>query len=318
MPWTFDLLDPPYGHVTEGPVWDGSALLFTHIQESRIMRYDPQSGSCGVFRENTNCANGLAYDAQGRLYACEGGASIDARRVVRYEPGGGVTVLADRFEGKRLNIPNDLVVDSENRVWFTDPYYEGAAGPWSFDRVNKELDHDSVYRLDPQPNGAYTIQRVTFATTRPNGLVFSLDYKTLYVAQSGRRPEEKRELRAYPVRDDLTLEHHAVLYDFGEHRGIDGMCLDEEGNIVATAGYELGGPGPMIYVFSPTGKVLERHPLACKRPTNCAFGDGDLKTLYVTTTEGHLFRARTGRRGRKMYPEGGVSRALPQTAPARK
>ncbi len=301
MSWKFELLDPPYGNVSEGPAWDGSGLLFTRIQQSRIMRYDPETGAVTVWRENTNCANGLTFDAQGRLYGCEGGATIDARRVVRYEPGGGVTVLADCFEGKRLNIPNDIVADPAGRLWFTDPYYEGAAGPWSFDRSNKELDHDSVYRLDPLPDGRYAIHRVTFDTTRPNGLLFSLDYQTLYVAQSG-RGDELRQLRAYPVRADLSLGPAEILHDFGEHRGIDGMRLDVEGNIIATAGWENGGPGPSIYVFSPSGEVLERHPAPAKRPTNCAFGGPDFQTLYVTTTEGHLFRIRTERRGRLLYP----------------
>lgn len=205
MPWTFETLDPAYGGVSEGPVWNGATLLFTRIQQSRIMRYDPATGAVTVWRENTNCANGLTLDAQGRLYACEGGASVDARRVVRYEPGGGVTVLADRYDGRRLNIPNDLVVDPDGRIWFTDPFYEGAAGPWSEDRANKELGHDAVYRLDPQPDASYRIMRVTFDTTRPNGLLFSLDHRTLYVAQSGRRPDEARQLRAYPVKADKTL-----------------------------------------------------------------------------------------------------------------
>ncbi|HZS52063.1 MAG TPA: SMP-30/gluconolactonase/LRE family protein [Bryobacterales bacterium] len=301
LSWQFELMDPPYGAVSEGPVWTGSKLLFTHIQESRILQYDPATGLCAVFRDGTNCANGLALDQQGRLYGCEGGATADARRVVRYEAGGGVTVLADSFEGKRLNIPNDLVLDPQGRVWFTDPFYEGAAGPWSFDRANKELNHDSVYRLDPQPDGSYSIHRVTFDTTRPNGLLFSLDYQTLYVAQSGRLPEEKRQLRAYPVRSDGRLGAAEVLHDFGEHRGIDGMRLDVEGNIIATAGWELGGPGPSIYVFSASGEVLERHAVPAKRPTNCCFGGGELSDLYVTTTEGHLFRAHTGRCGRR-YP----------------
>jgi gluconolactonase len=296
--WNFEMLDPAYGGVTEGPAWDGSGLLFTRIQQSRIMRYDPAAGACTIYRENTNYANGLTFDAQGRLYACEGGATVDARRVVRYNADGSVTVLADRYEGKRLNIPNDLVVDPEGRVWFTDPYYEGAAGPWSFDRANKELEHDSVYRLDPRPDGSYSITRVTFDTTRPNGLVFSLDYRTLYVAQSGRGPTEERQLRAYPVKADKTLGAPEILHDFKEHRGIDGMRLDREGNIIAVAGWELGGPGPMVYVFSPAGDVLETHPVPCRRPTNCAFGGEDLTTLYVTTIEGFLFRARTERVGR--------------------
>ncbi len=302
MSWQFDLIDGPYGGVTEGPAWDGSALYYTRIQHSLIMKYDPGSGAISVFRENTNCANGLNFDRSGRLYGCEGGATVDARRVVRYEPDGGVTVLVGNFEGKRLNIPNDLAIDLDDRVWFTDPYYEGAAGPWSFDRGNKELDHDSIYRLDPGRNGAWSITRVTFDTTRPNGLLFSSDYKTLYVAQSGRGPDEKRQLRAYPVRGDLSLDAPTLLHDFGEHRGIDGMVLDSEGNIVATAGWELGGPGPMIYVFAPSGKVLEQHPVPCLRPTNCTFTGPDLSTLYVTSTEGHLFRARTERRGFLLYP----------------
>ena len=302
MPWNFELIDQPYGGVSEGPAWDGSVLFFTHIQQSRIMKYDPKTGAVTVFRENTNCANGLNFDRQGRLYGCEGGATVDARRMVRYEPSGGVTVLADSFEGKRFNIPNDLALDLEGRVWFTDPYYEGAAGPWSFDRANKELDHDSVYRLDPQPDGKYSIHRVTFDTTRPNGLLFSRDYRTLYVAQSGREPEEKRQLRAYPVQGNLTLGAPSVLHDFGANRGIDGMCLDEEGNIVATAGWELGGPGPMIYVFAPSGEVLEQHPVPARRPTNCAFGGADMTTLFVTTIEGHLFRTETQRRGSLLYP----------------
>jgi gluconolactonase len=302
MSWNFETLDPAYGGVTEGPVWDGSGLLYTRIQQSRIMRFDPQSGKCSVWREDTNCANGLTLDSSRRLYACEGGATVDARRVVRYEADGNVRVLADRYDGKKLNIPNDLVVDPEDRVWFTDPYYEGAAGAWSQDRAHKELEHDSVYRLDPEPDGAYRIYRVTFDTTRPNGLLFSPDYRTLYVAQSGRGPDEKRELRAYPVKADRTLGEPRLLHDFGEHRGIDGMCLDSDGNILATAGWELGGPGPGIYVFSPSGELLEIHPVPCRRPTNCAFGGEDFRTLFVTTIEGFLFRARTDRTGRPLWP----------------
>ena len=293
MTWNFELLQPPYGDVSEGPVWDGSALFYTQIQACRIMRYDPQTEKLTVHRTGTNYANGLVMDAGKRILACEGGA----RRVVRYEPDGNVTVLIDAFEGQRLNIPNDLVLDLQGRVWFTDPFYEGAGGPFSYDRANKELDHDSVYRLEPTAKGHFEIQRMTSDTTRPNGLLFSLDHQTLYVAQSGRRPEEKRELRAYPIGDDGRLKDFTVLHDFGEYRGVDGMCLDTAGNIVATAGFELGGPGPSIYVFSPSGKVLERHDVPAMRPTNCAFGDEDLSTLYVTSTEGHLFRARTDLQG---------------------
>jgi gluconolactonase len=298
MEWTFETLEPAYGGVTEGPVWDGSGLLYTHIQQSRILRYDAETGAITVWRGNTNFANGLTVDMQGRLYGCEGGATPEASRVVRYERDGGVTVLADRYEGKALNMPNDIVVDPQGRVWFTDPYYEGAAGPWSFDRSYKQLEHDSVYRLDPRPDGSYAITRATFDTTRPNGLLFSLDYSVLYVAQSGRERTEKRQLRAYPVKADGALGDAAVLHDFGANRGIDGMRLDAEGNIVAAAGWELGGPGPMIYVFSASGAVLETHPVPCTRPTNVAFGGPGLTMLYVTTIEGFLFRTPTDHKGR--------------------
>jgi gluconolactonase len=296
MSWEFELLQEPYGGVSEGPVWRDGGLFYTQIQACRLMRFDAAEGSFAVHRDDTNYANGLCPDAEGRILACEGGG----RRVVRYEADGGTTMLVDSFEGKKLNMPNDLVTDPLGRVWFTDPFYEGAAGPFSYDRANMELDHESVYRLEPGADGGWTNHRATFDTTRPNGLLFSLDHRVLYVAQSGRRADEKRQLRAYPVNDDGSLGDGEVLHDFGEHRGIDGMRLDTEGNLIATAGWELGGPGPSIYVFSPTGEVLERHDVPAQRPTNCCFGGDDLTDLFVTTTEGHLFRARTERRGRPL------------------
>ena len=298
MSWHFEHVDGPYGNVTEGPAWDGEALLFTSIQQCRIMRYDPTTGKSTVHREDTNYANGLMLDPNGVLYACEGGA----RRVVRYEADGSATSLTDGFEDKRLNIPNDLAIDLQGRVWFTDPYYEGSGGDWTEDVANKDLDHDSVYRLDPQDDGSWSINRVTFDTTRPNGLLFSLDHSVLYVAQSGRLEEELRELRAYPVNADGSLGEMEVLHDFGAHRGIDGMCLDTEGNIIATAGWAQGGPGPSIYVFSSSGEVLERHEVPADRPTNCTFAEEGLSVLYVTTIDGYLFRVETERQGRLLYP----------------
>lgn len=299
MTWKFEQIGGPYGNVTEGPAWDGEALLFTSIQQSRIMRYDPETGKSTVYREHTNEANGLMFDSGGVLYGCEGGA----RRIVRYEADGTATSLTDGFENRRLNIPNDLAIDPQGRVWFTDPFYEGSAGAWSEDLANKDLDHDSVYRLDPQHNDSWSINRATFDTTRPNGLLFSLNHDVLYVAQSGRREDEYRQLRAYTVNDDDLLGEMEVLHDFGANRGIDGMCLDTDGNIIATAGWRQGGAGPSIYVFSPSGEVLERHDVPVDRPTNCTFGDSDLTTLYVTTIEGYLFRVRIERQGRLLYPQ---------------
>ena len=298
MSWDFIAVQGPFGGTSEGPAWDGESLLFTHIPESKIYRFNPETSTTEVFRENTNCANGLMFDESGNLYACEGGG----RRVVRYESDS-TEVLAESYEGSRFNVPNDLAIDIQGRVWFTDPFYEGAGGPWSEDRSNKELDHDSLYRIDMTDGKSTAVSRVTEDTTRPNGLLFSLDYQTLYVAQSGRLPEEERQLRAYPVNSDGSLGSHEVIHDFGEHRGIDGMVLDADGNIVAAAGYKAGGPGPLIYVFSASGEVLETHPTPFDRPTNCSFGGEDLSTLYVTTGDGFLLRAFTERQGRLNFPK---------------
>jgi gluconolactonase len=285
MSWTFEQVAGPFGF-TEGPVWDGQALLFSDIPNHRVMRYDPATGATSEYRTGTNEGNGLQIDRQGRLYCCEGAG----RRVTRFEKDGGTTVLADRFEGRRLNSPNDLAIDTRGRIWFTDPRY-------GEDRSDMELDHESVFRLDPRPDGSYSIRRMTYDTTRPNGLLLSPDEKTLYVAQSEYGAVRKRELRGYPICDDDTLGPCQVLHNFYPHRGIDGMCLDLEGNIIATAGWQQSGPGPMIYVFAPNGRVLETHPYPSDKPTNCAFGDADLRSLYATGGSGCLYRARTERVG---------------------
>ena len=127
MSWEFEPVAGPVGFARRTG-WDGTGLLFTDIANSRVMRYDEFSGNTTVFREGTNEANGLMLDEDGLLYACEGGG----RRVVRYEPDGQVAVLADRFEGRRLNSPNDLAIDARGRVWFTDPRYGISGTTWSW------------------------------------------------------------------------------------------------------------------------------------------------------------------------------------------
>lgn len=289
MSWQFEILAQFTG-LTEGPLWVDGELLFTHIPRSRIMSFNPATGDVRERYGDTRQSNGLMLDRQGRLHACEGGG----RRMVRYSLQGERRTLCAAFEGRRLNSPNDVAVDRQGRVWFTDPRYGD-------DRGDMELDHESVYRLEERADGNWACQRMTFDTTAPNGLLLSQDENVLYVAQSKYGEGEKRELRAYPVQDDGTLGAPDILHNFYPHRGIDGMCLDREGNIVATAGWELSGPGGMIYVFSPQGRVLETHPLPCHRPTNCTFGGPDLSHLYVTSIEGHLLRAQTHRTGYLPY-----------------
>jgi gluconolactonase len=300
MSWKFELLKKPAGiPITEGPVWDGEYLYFTHIHAGTIFRYDLKTDAITPWRTGVDRTNGLAFDAQGRLFGCcQGG-----RRMLRFDPDGKNVVIADRVDGKRLNTPNDLAIDRKGRIWFTNPWNEG-----NVDKTEtQELDNRSVLRMDPQPDGSYTVTRVTFDTTQPNGILVSQDQDMLYVAESGYARGIARELRAYPIMDDGSLGPYRTLFTWGEdhrgmHRGIDGMCLDAEGNIVATAGWEVAGSGPMIYVFSPTGRVLETHPVAANRPTNCCFGGPDMTMLFVTSTEGHFFKAQTGRVGWAMYP----------------
>jgi gluconolactonase len=299
MQWKFELLMKP-STITEGPVWDGEYLYFTHIWTSRILRYDPKSGAITDWRTGINRCNGLAYDAQGRLFGCCSGG----RSIVRFDPDGRNAVVADRVDGKKLNTPNDLAIDRKGRIWFTNPINEGN---WDNKTEPRELDNQSVLRADPQQDGTYKVTRVTFDTTQPNGILVSQDQNTLYVAESSYTKGVARELRAYPIREDGSLGVFTTLFTWGEdakgvHRGIDGMCLDRDGNIVATNGWEVCGPGPMITVFSPTGRVLETHPVPANRPTNCCFGGPDGTTLYVTSTQGHFFKAETNRVGWAMYP----------------
>jgi gluconolactonase len=284
MSWEFERVAGPY-EFTEGPVWDGEGVLFTDIPTDRVMRYDAATGETSVYREGTNAANGLKLGPDGTLYACE----MRGRRVARYTDNGGEP-LVEEYGGGRFNSPNDLAFDSAGTLWFTDPFYDTAwldAETHGFD-----LDHRSVYRVDPA--APETLTRMTHDTTNPNGLLVSPDDEWLYVAQSDY--DGALELRAYPIEND-ELGEFETLHDFSPHRGIDGMCLDEDGNVVATAGSDEGGPGPTLYVFAPGGQVLETHPIDDPKPTNCAFGDEDLRTLYVTGSKGSLFRARTDRRG---------------------
>jgi gluconolactonase len=289
--WTWELLAGPET-ITEGPAWDGEGLFFSSIASNEIRRYDPTTNEVTTVYRYTNATNGLIFGMDGMLYACEQATGA----IVRYDTAGEKAVLRMKFEGMRLNSPNDLILDTQGRIWFTDPRYG--------DQTGRELTHDSVYRLTPTDDDSlpWEIERLTTDTTRPNGLLLSADERTLYVAQSDY--DGDKQFRAYPVHLDGSLEPPVVLHDFGDARGIDGMCWDLEGFIIATCGWEKSGPGPRIAIFAQDGRVVEEHRLPEGAPTNCVFGGPELTDLYVTTLEGHLYRVPdTGRRGSLQPPQ---------------
>jgi len=288
MAWQFDLVAGPYEGPTGGVVPDGDGVLFSAIDEGRLLRFDPASKRVTEARRYTNRVNGLARGPGGELY----GAQEGGRRLVEFTPDGRVMAVDARLDGKYHNQPSDLVVDRAHRIWFTDPRHAMIPfGPAIF----PFLDHCSVLRLERNDRRAWVATRVTYDTVSPRAVLLAPDEKTLYVADGEPREGEKRELRAYPLRADGTTGHAAVLHTFGKdhrgpHRGIEGMCLDADGNLVAVGGWQRSGPGPLVYVFSPQGAVIASHAFPADLPNKCCFA-GD--TLYVTTGGGHLYRAKT-------------------------
>ena len=288
MPWTFEDAAPMIGTITEGNCWTGTHMLYSNVALNRIMRLDVKSSLVDVFAENTEGTNGLNYDADGNLYGCAG----DGRKVVKFNDDGSFETVVDSVDDLRLNSPNDLAITPSGAIYFSDRV--GDSNP------EVGITYSAIISAEKDNHGNWVCTRRTFDTTQPNGLVFSKDYKTLYVAQSDFRASESRDLRAYPVNDDGSLGEGKIIHDFGPHRGIDGMTLAEDGSIVACTGWEVSGPGGNITHFDPDGMIIEQHPVVAQRPTNCTFADGD---LYVSSIEGHTLVARdTGLTGHLLYP----------------
>ena len=239
---------------TEGPVWSPwGTLLFSDIPANRI--YEIAASGQKVYREPSGNSNGLTFDREGRLIACEHGN----RRVSRTERDSKITVMADRFEGKRLNSPNDVVVKSDGSIYFTDPTY-------GIKKEEQELDFQGVYRI--KPDGKLEVLVKNFKM--PNGLCFSPDEKKLYIADS----TELRHVRVFDVKPDGTLTGGTVFAKVGPGGAPDGMKVDNSGNLLST------GPGG-IWIFDPTGKHIDTIPTP-ETPANCGWGDADGKTLYIT------------------------------------
>jgi gluconolactonase len=258
---------------TEGPAWltgsEGGFLVFSDIPASEMKKWTPEGG-IAVFRKPSNQSNGNTVDRQGRLITCE----HESRRVTRTEKDGTITVLAERFEGKRLNSPNDVVVKSDDTIWFTDP-------PYGLPRQTegKELDKQHVFRLDPATG---KLTSLISDMDRPNGLCFSPDEKRLYVANSG----QARHIRVFDVRSDGTVANGRLFCEM-DIGAPDGIRCDADGRVWSSA-------GDGVHIFSPDGKLIGKilTPLVDnpqkpgqkmrETPANLCFGGADGRTLFMT------------------------------------
>jgi gluconolactonase len=258
----------------EGPVWfgDGRYLLWSDIPNNRICRWDEETGIVSNFRKPSNFANGNTRDRQGRLVTCEHGG----RRVTRTDYDGSVAVLMDRFDGKRLNSPNDVVVKSDGSVWFTDPTF-GILGDYEGYRAEPELPMN-VYRLDPATGKS---EVVADGVLGPNGLCFSPDEKTLYLVES--RGVPNRKILAYDVAAGSgKLTNRRVLIDAGPGTP-DGMRCDADGNL--WCGWGMGAADlDGVMVFAPDGRPIGRIALP-ERCANLCFGGLKRNRLFMAASQ---------------------------------
>ncbi|MGH9657305.1 MAG: SMP-30/gluconolactonase/LRE family protein [Bryobacteraceae bacterium] len=255
---------------TEGPVWSKEGfLLFSDVPSDVIRKLVPGERST-VVRDRSNGANGNTYDAQGRLYSCES----RTRRVVRQDKKGKVEVLAESWEGKRLNAPNDIVVRRDGHVYFTDPAFGAQA-------EGRELDFYGIYHVTPKG----VLNLVAKTKGRPNGVTLSPSGRILYVADS-----DDRLVRAFDVAPGGVVSNERV-FVAGIAGPPDGIRTDEKGNVYVTANG--------LAIYSPQGKLLHTIEMA-ETPRNCAFGDPDLQTLYITALTS-VYRVRLNVKGSLQY-----------------
>ncbi len=258
----------------EGPVYmrDGGYLLWSDIPNNRIMRWLEEDGHVSVFRAPSNYSNGNTRDREGRLVTCE----HDTRRVTRTEHDGSITVLADKYQGKRLNAPNDVIVDSEGAVWFTDPGY-GIDGEYEGHKDEFELP-GHVYRLDPA-SGALRVVVDDFA--RPNGLALSPDERRLYVVDSGITHGGPAHIRAFDVADGTCRNGRVFAEDFAPGF-TDGLRVDVEGNVWCSMGWTDPSEDG-VRCYTPEGALIGKiHlPECC---SNVCFGGRKRNRLFMTAS----------------------------------
>ncbi len=286
----------------EGPAFDADGnLFFSDIVGNQIYRMTPE-GTLSVFRADSGRTNGNTFDAHGFLISCEGAefGSGGRRRLVRTDLKlGKIEVLTERYEGKRYNSPNDVVVDTKGRIWFTDPFYGD-------DRSALEMKDEAVYRIDSDGRVVRVLTQPQIE--RPNGLAVTPDDRTLYIIDSHTRPGGNRKIWSFDIAENGSLSGQRLVFDFGRGRGGDGMRLDERGNLWVAAGILLPRHGGEtadvpagIYVINPKGELLGRIPITEDLCTNLAFGGPGRKELYVTSGK-TIFKIPTAVAGYALYP----------------
>jgi gluconolactonase len=255
----------------EGPVWfgDGRYLLWSDIPNDRILKWDESTGAVSVFRQPSGFANGNTRDRQGRLLTCQHGE----RRVLRTEYDGSLTVLADAYQGKRLNSPNDLVVKRDGTVWFSDPPF-GILGHYEGHAAEPELP-THLYRFDPRTG---ELRVACGDVERPNGLAFSPDERLLYVVQS----TQQRRILAFDVDEGGRLSGQRVLIEPGPRGTPDGFRVDVDGNL--WCGWGMGEGLDGVRVFSPQGEAIGHIHLP-ERCANLCFGGRARNRLFMAASQ---------------------------------
>lgn len=274
----------------EGPAWRDGVLYFTDGRG--INQFNPATSKSGVYRANCGSPNGLMFDAEKRMIRCESGG----RRVVREEADGSLTVLADRYEGHRFNTPNDLAMDSQGAVYFTDPRYGDRSGMEIKDAKGRLV--EGVYRINrPATPLTDTTLPVTLIlgpddVERPNGILITPDDRHLYVADNNNNTHGgSRRLLRFDLDKNGTVTpgSRKVIFDWKNSRGPDGIKMDARSRLYVAAGvnnanpYETTAFKAGCYILSPQGKLIDFVPTAPDEATNCAFGGEDKRTLYMTS-----------------------------------